>query len=209
MAERTKTKAEQFWEDIKKSLRKSTAGKPEDDDEPADEPADDSTDDDDDEDEYEDATATVKALTEKIVGLEESIEVMAKAQTAMLEKMKESEILQKSIGQGILAVMDRTEEVLASPSPRKGATTALEVAALKKSLAGGGAEGGDGAGKRLKPFTKQTFDLAKDILLKAVSDGEISTEICAGYETQINKSIGKAAFPFTDDFVAFMTKHSG
>ena len=116
--------------------------------------------------------------------------------------------MQKSIGEGILAIMDRTEEVIASPAPRKGAVTQLE-AAMAKALGNGGAAGAPGGGTvggGLKPFTPATFDMAKDILTKAVSDGEIDVVTCSGYETQINKSMGKAAYTFTPDFVAFMRK---
>ena len=196
-----------LWEEIKKTLMKSAA-KPDDDEDPEDQSGDQTNeDDDDDEDEYEDATAVVKALTDKIASLEENLEVMAKAQTAMLEKLKESEVLQKSIGQGIVAVMDRTEEVLNSPAPRKGATTALE--ALTKSLAGGGdAGGGTVEGGKVKPFTQKSIDMTKDVLTKAVSDGEIDILTCGKWETQMNKSVGKASFAFTDDFVAFLKKHA-
>ena len=195
-----------LWDGIKEALRKSTASKPKDDDDPADTSADDPTKDDDDDAEYEDATAVVKALSEKIASLEETVGVMAKAQTTMLERMAESEVLQKSIGQGIIAVMDRTDEVLASPAPRKGAVTQLE-ATMAKALGGGDPAGGAVAGGGLKPFTEKTLNMTKDILIKAVSDGEIDIHTCGKYETQMNKSVGKASFAFSDDFVAFMKKH--
>ena len=198
---------ESAWEKIKRNLSKSLAGKPDDDDDPDSTTSDDPTNDDDDnDDEYEDAAPVIKALTDKIVNLEETIEVMAKAQTALLDKFEETASMQKSLGQGILALMDRTEEVIASPAPRKGAVTGLE-AALAKSQAGGNGAGGVSGG--LKPFTAKTFDITKDILNKAVSDGEIDIPTCARYETHINKSIGKAVYAFPEDFVAFMKKHVG
>jgi hypothetical protein len=198
-----------FWDKIKNDLKKSISGKkPEDDEEPAAQDDGGSTDDDD--GEYEDATEVVKALTEKVGELQTTIETMAKAQAIMLERFEKSETMQKSLGEGILAIMDRTEEVLASPAPRKGAVSRLE-AAMAKALGGGGADGlagGGGAagGGVLKPFTQTTIDMAKDILTKAVSDGEIDVFTCGRYETQMNKSVGKAAYPFTADFVAFMKK---
>jgi len=194
------------WDNIKNALKKSTAGKPDDDDDPdllSDDPA---ADDDDDGDDYEDASEVVKALTKKIINLEETIDLMAKAQTAMLEKMKESDVLQKSIGQGIIAIMDRTEEVLASPAPRKGVVTGFE--ALKKSMGGVAPEGGGVAGS-LKPFTPERLDFVKDILTKAVSDGEIDVFTCGKWETHINKSMGKVAYPFPLDFVTFMQNKLG
>jgi hypothetical protein len=199
-----------FWDKIKEDLRKSTSGKkPENDEEPKDKPEGSNNDDVDDEDEtegYEDAGPLVKALSEKVDELQTVIETMAKAQAVMLERFKDSETLQKSIGEGILAVMDRTEEVLASPTPRKGAVTQLE-AAMAKAQGGGAADAGTPAScGGLKPFTAATFDKAKDILTKAVSDGEIDVFTCGRFETQINKSMGKVSFPFTADFVEFMRK---
>jgi hypothetical protein len=204
-----------FWDKIKADLIKSISGKkPEDEKEPPDQGDGGSTDDDDDDDDgddddYEDATKVVKALTEKLGELSETVETMAKAQALMLERFEETASMQKSLGEGILAIMERTEEVIASPAPRKGAVTQLE-AALTKALGGGGtvaAPGGGGAASSgLKPFTPATFDMAKDILTKAVGDGEIDVVTCSGYETQINKSMGRASYPFTQDFVAFMRK---
>jgi len=193
-----------LWDQIKSNLKKSISGtKPEDDEEP------DTTDgsgssNDDDDDDYEDAGPVVKALSEKVGELQTTIETMAKAQVAMLEQLEKSAVMQKSLGEGILAIMDRTEEVLASPSPRKGAVTQLE-AAMAKAMGGGTAAGGTQGGG-LRPFTPATIDKAKDILTKAVSDGEIDVITCGKWETQMNKSVGKAAFPFTDDFTAFMHK---
>ncbi len=114
--------------------------------------------------------------------------------------------MQKSLGQGIIAIMDRTEDVLASPAPRKTAVTQLE-AAMAKAMNGKGATPSGNVGG-LKPFTRQTLDMVKDILTKAVSDGEIDILTCGRFETQMNKSIGKASFAFSDDFVAFLQKHT-
>ena len=195
------------WDKIKAALEKGAKGKKtEDEEEPVD--LDSSTtneDDDDDDDEYEDAAPIIKALTEKIDALQTVIETMAHAQAATLERLEQSDSMQKSLGQGILAIMDRTEAVLASPAPRRAAVTQLE-AALAKSLAGGGAAGGNGTGARLRPFTPETIDRTMDILTKAVSDGEIDVITCGKFETQMNKSLGKSSFPFTDEFVAFMQK---
>ena len=77
--------------------------------------------------------------------------------------------------------------------------------ALGGGAAGGSMSGGVATGG-LKPFTTATIDKAKDILTKAVSDGELDVLTCGRYETQMNKSVGKAAYPFTPDFVAFMQK---
>jgi hypothetical protein len=200
-----------FWDKIKADLRKSVSGKkPEDDEELENEDGSDVEDEDDDEDdEYEDAGPVVKALTEKVGELQTAIETMAKAQALMLERIERTSSMQKSIGEGILAIMERTEEVIASPAPRRGAVTQLE-AAMAKAMGGGAAgapdAGGGMAGGGLKPFTSATIDKAKDILTKAVHDGRIDIITCGRFETQMNKSVGKASYPFTPDFVEFMQK---
>ncbi|MDR1351672.1 MAG: hypothetical protein LBK05_00190 [Treponema sp.] len=199
-----------FWDRIKSDLRKSTSGKkPENDPDPDENLGQDGDDDDDDDDDdYENAGPIIKALTEKVGEIQTVMEKMAEAQTILLDRFEKSESMQKSLGEGILAVMERTEQVIASPAPRKGAVTQLE-AAMAKALGGGAAGAADGGGAAvggLRPFTPATFDIAKDILTKAVSDGEIDVTTCSGYETQINKSMGRASYPFTSDFVAFMRK---
>jgi hypothetical protein len=199
-----------LWDRIKADLRKSNSGKkPEDDEDPNENETGGGTEGDDDDDgKYEDATPLVKALTEKVGELQTTIETMAEAQAVMLEQFEKSESMQKSLGEGILAIMERTDEVLDSPAPRKGAVTQLE-AAMAKAMGGGAAgspAGGGSAIGGLRPFTAATIDKAKDILVKAVSDGELDVLTCGRYETQMNKSVGKAAYPFTPDFVAFMKK---
>jgi hypothetical protein len=195
------------WDKIKAELKESVSGKKAEDDAELDENL--YLDDDDDDGEYEDAGPIVKALSEKVGELQTTIETMAKAQTIILDRLEKTGNMQKSLGEGILAIMDRTEEVLASPTPRRGAVSQLETA-MAKALGGGAAGGSTGGvgttGGCLRPFTTATIDKAKDILTKAVSDGELDVITCGRYETQMNKSVGRAADPFTDDFVAFMQK---
>lgn len=202
-------KAGTTWDGIKNTLRKALGNeKPKDDEVPA--GADGEPTNDDDEDEYEDATELVKSLTDKIEGLEGAVNAMAKATAAILDKMEESETLQKSLGQGIVALMDRTEQVIASPAPRKGAVTQLEanVSALMAKALGGGTASSSGSGTAgsMKPFTQERMDKAKDILTKAVSDGEIDIRECAKWETHMNKSMGMTAYEFPEEFAAFMKK---
>jgi len=205
-------KAGTLWDDVKgvlASLTKSNSGKkPENDDDPADTAADPTnSSDDDDDDEYEDGTEVLKSLNDKMADLGRNIEIMAKAQTQLIGMLQASEVLQKSLGQGILAIMDRTEDVLASPAPRKGAVSELEAVMAKAGVAGTAALPGGAKGGGLRPFTQKTLDITKDILTKAVGTGEIDIYTCAGWETQMNKSIGKASFAFSDDFERFMRKH--
>jgi hypothetical protein len=194
-----------FWDKIKDDLRKSIGGKkPKQVSEPEDGDLEDEEEEED-EEEYEDAGPVLKALAEKVGGLQAGMETMAKAQAQALtlERLEQSEHMQKSLGEGVLALMGRTEEALASPAPRRGAVTQLE-AAMAKALGSGA--GGSPAGATLRPFTQATIDRAKGILLKAVGDGELDAHTCGRFETQMNKLVGKAAYPFTPDFVAFMHK---
>jgi len=160
-----------------------------------------------DEGDYADASAILKSLNDNVEALQDTIITMAKAQTLILDKLEKQDVMQKSIGQGILALVEHANE---TPNPRKGAVTQLE-AQMAKALGGGGFEaGGDGGGAkpRLKPFTREGIDKMKPILIKAVSDGEIDMITSGMYETQMNKSVGKAAFPFTPDFVSFVLRKS-
>ena len=193
------------WDEVKSALRKSVGGARGEDD------SGDGVDGvgggdggDGDGDGFQDAGPVVKALSAKVEELQETIGAMAEAQAILLER---SDAMQKSLSAGMLALMERTEGVLASPAPRRGAVTPLE-AALAKALGGGpGGMGGDrGGGGTLRPFTAATMDRAADILTKAVADGEIDVHTCGKFETQMNKSVGKAAYPFTEDFVEFMRR---
>jgi len=206
------------WDEIKAGLKKSFGGEKPKDEGGAGDPdpnqgggsGNDDDGDDGDGDEFEDAGPLVKALTEKVDELQNTVEMMVKSQSLILEQFEKSATMQKSLGEGMLALMDRTEEVIASPTPRKSATTQLE-AMMAKALGGGGAApgvagGGGATGGGLKPFTKDRIDRMQGILIKAVSDGELDIHTCGKYETHMNKSVGRASYPFPDDMVEFLRK---
>jgi hypothetical protein len=202
MGEKKKTKT---WDELKNFLKKSFGGeKPENDDDPV-EPDSDLTDGDGDSEEFTDATEVLNKAIEKIEALEGTIEVMAKSLVATLEKLEQSEVMQKSMGQGILALMERTEEVIASPSPRKGAVTQLETMLAKSNA--GGTDGGSFSGRDIRRFTESTVEKTKNLLTKAVSDGEIDLITAGKFETQMNKSCNHGFNAFTKDFVDFLQKH--
>jgi hypothetical protein len=200
--------AKEKWDEIKRFLNKSTGSeKPEDDDDPDNSDGDLTNEGGD--DSYEDAGPILEKALAKIESLEATIEVMAKATAAIFDKLEQSEVMQKSMGQGILALMDRTEEVIASPSPRKGAVTHLETLKAVMAKAQGGSADADAGGLTtgsLKPFTKERMDRSKDILTKAVGDGELSVHDCGRFETHMNKSMGKVSYPFPEDMVAFFKR---
>jgi hypothetical protein len=195
-------KAGQTWDEIRNFLSKSFGGgKPENDDVPDEiggEPTDNG-------EGFVDATDALNKAIEKIEALEGTIEIMAKSLVATLEKLEQSEVMQKSMGQGILALMERTEEVIASPSPRKGAVTQLETMLAKSNA--GGTDGGSFTGRGIRRFTESTVEKTKNLLTKAVSDGEIDLITAGKFETQMNKSCNQGFNAFSDDFVEFLQKH--
>jgi hypothetical protein len=145
--------------------------------------------------EIEDAAPVMKALMEKVSGLSETVEMMAKSQAALIEQIARGEEMQKSMGEGLLAIMERTEQIARTPEPRKGAVTALEAAMAKAGIPGAGLGGGTAGGAiRHRQFTPEAKDAAMGVLLKAVNDGEITSFECGRIETQINKSLRNPAF---------------
>ena len=203
------------WDEIKDSLKKSFGGEKPKDEGGAGDPdpnqgGGSGNGDDGDGEEFEDAGPLVKAITEKVDELQNTVEMMVKSQALILEQFEKSATMQKSLGEGMLALMDRTEEVIASPAPRKGAVSQLEAMMVKALGGGGTAPGvaGDGGstGGGLKPFTKDRIDRMQGILIKAVGDGELDIHTCGKYETHMNKSVGRASYPFPSDMVEFVRK---
>jgi hypothetical protein len=168
---------------------------------------DDDDDDGDDEEGYEDAAPVLKAMSEKITKLETSNEVMQEALASLVEQSTRSESLQKAIGESLYAVMERTEQIAASPAPRKAAISSLEAlqAAMAKGGFGGGAPsvaGSTGAGVvRNGLFTSSDMDEAKDILSKAVSEGKLTLQEVARAEGQLNKAMQSASTPIDQKFI--------
>jgi hypothetical protein len=141
--------------------------------------------------EIEDATPVVKELAKSLGELTETIETMAKAQTALLEQ-------QQAMGDGMLAIMRRTEEIAQTPAPRKGAVTALEASMAKAGL--GGAAAGTSTGRYVR-FTQADMDEAKDILSKAVSEGKLTLFEVTRAEGQLNKAMYNPMSPIDPKFV--------
>jgi hypothetical protein len=178
-----------LWKDVAERLRKALGGKP-DDDEPEPEGEEGGTEEGDD---VEDATPVLKAMAE-------SIDVIAKSLEAVLEQNAQNAALQKSIGEGLLAVMESTEQIAASPAPRKGAVTALE-AAMAKAMGGTAAPGADAGARRHRQFTQADFDQAKGILCKAVDGKKLTLLESLHAETQIQKSMRFPAFQIDQKFL--------
>ena len=193
-----------LWDSVTARLRKAIDGGKSDDDEEVDPDNLEQGAEEGDEGDVEDATPVLKALAEHIEKLEETNNLIAKSLAAILEQNSQNENLQKSIGESLLAVMERTEQIAASPAPRKGAVTALE-AAMAKAGFGGVAHGATGAAsggaKQHRQFTPADFDEAKEILCKAVAEKKLTVLEASLAETQINKSIRNPAFQIDSKFV--------
>ena len=160
---------------------------------------------DDDDEEVEDATPVLKALAAHIEKLEETNEVIAKSLAALVEQSQQNATLQKSIGEGMLAIMGQTKQIAESPAPRRSAVSALD-AMLKGGFGNGGTQpgAGGGAATRHRQFTHADLDEAKDILCKAVADNKLTTLEAGRAETQINKSIQNPGFQIDPKFVAIL-----
>ena len=159
--------------------------------------------DDDDKEKVEDATPVLKALAEHIEKLEESNEVIAKSLVALVEQNTQNAVIQKSIGESMLAVMEGQKQFAASPAPRRSAVSALD-AMLKGGFGGGTAMPMGGGTRRHQRFTHADLDDAKDILCKAVSAKTLTVLEATQAETQINKSILNPAYQIDERFVKIL-----
>jgi hypothetical protein len=151
----------------------------------------------------EDATPVLKALTERIEKLVENNEVMAQSLAVLVEQSTQNTSLQKSIGEGLLAMMEEQKQFAASPEPRRSAVSALD-AMLKGGFGGSAVPAAGIAARRHQQFTYDDLDDAKDILCKAVSEKRLSVLEAVQAEKQINKSIMNPAFQIDERFVKIL-----
>jgi hypothetical protein len=146
----------------------------------------------------------LKALAGHIEKLEESNEVIAKSLAALVGQNTQNAVLQKSIGESMLAVIEAQKQFAASPAPRRSAVSALD-AMLKGGFGGGTAMPGAGGGtRRHQQFTRADLDDSKDIMIKAVSSGAMSMRDQVLCEMQINKSIMNPAYQIDERFVKIL-----
>ncbi|MDR0684747.1 MAG: hypothetical protein LBF83_06435 [Spirochaetaceae bacterium] len=161
-------------------------------------------DDDGDNEEVEDAMPVLKALAEHIERLEETNEIIAKSLAALVEQNTQNTVIQKSIGESMLAIMEGQKQFASSPAPRRSAVSALD-AMLKGGFGGGPAIPGTGGGaRRHRQFTHADLDDAKDILCKAVAAKTLTVLEATKAETQINKSILNPAYQIDEGFVKIL-----
>jgi uncharacterized protein (DUF2344 family) len=150
------------------------------------------------EEELIDAEEVIKALTDKVEELEEGQEKILKALESLTENSAQDAEFRKSIGEGMIALMENYGEIAKQPLPRRG-IGGLDALGLKK----GNADGGQAAAKH-RQFTVQDRDELIPILTKAVKEEELDIHECGRLETQINKSIRDPNFQIDQKFVSFL-----
>jgi hypothetical protein len=144
-----------------------------------------------------DAEEVIKALTEKVEELEGGQERILKALESLTENSAQDAEFRKSIGEGMIALMENYEAIAKTPLPRRG-IGGIDAVGMNK----GGAAGAQA--KRHRQLTVQDRDELLPILTKAVADKELELIDCGKLETQINKSIRDPSFQIESRLLAFL-----
>lgn len=178
-------------DNIKKSMGGGKAGGADDEDIEAQKPNSGGGDGDDDEDdeEFVDAEEVIKALADEV-------EQLKVGQEKIIAALAQSEKFQKSMGEGMIGLMEAYGEIAKTPLPRKGTS----------GDPGMNKGGFTGAAHQHRQFKRGDFDTLRPIMTKAVTDGELSLQDCGKLETQINKSIMNPEFQIDPKFAAFLEK---
>jgi hypothetical protein len=190
-------------ESIKKSMGGGTMekGGKGDDDDPEDQNAGGNNAGEDEDEEEEDlinAEEVIKALADKVEELENGQQEIAKALKTLTDHAAQDAAFKKSMGEGMIALMENYGEIAKQPLPRRG-IGGLDAAVLAKGNAGGGQ-----AAKKHRQFTAKDRDELIPVLTKAVADKEMDIVDCGKLETQINKSIRDPNFQIDPKFVSFL-----
>jgi hypothetical protein len=189
-------------ENIRKSMGGGTmrkGGKGDDDDpENQDVGGDDDGEEEEEEEELIDAEEVIKALTDKVEELEDGQQEIMKALKTLTDQAALDVEFKKSMGEGMIALMENYGEIAKQPLPRRG-IGGLDALGLKK----GNADGGHAAAKH-RQFTVRDRDELIPILTKAVKEEELDIHECGRLETQINKSIRDPNFQIDQKFVSFL-----
>jgi hypothetical protein len=194
-----------LFSDIMESLKKSMGGgsvKKSDDPDPdelerqaAAAAKDDDDDDEDDDDEVE-ITEVIKALADKLEEVVEGQDALLKALNKLAEQGTQDGEFKKSM-------IEALESLAASPTPKKGITSAVEAAVLAKSGLLNQPKPGD---RRHKQFTPEMKNRVTDILTKSVAAGELDVFESGKIETQINKSLRDPSFQLDQKYQEFLAK---
>jgi hypothetical protein len=150
------------------------------------------------EEELVEASEVIKALTDQVEALAQGQEELTKAIQELVEMNKNDADFKKSIGEGLIALMENTDKIAASPAPRRGATSLNEAGIQKGNLGG--------ALRRHRQLTKNDRDELTPIITKAVENNELTYIDAGKLETQINKSISDPNFQIEPRLLAFLEK---
>jgi hypothetical protein len=138
------------------------------------------------------AELVIKALADKIEELEG-------VQEKVLNELESLTEFNKSLGKGMIAIMEHHDTISQTPLPTKGIRSGFD-AVLNK---------GNASGKmirRHKQFTVDMKNKVTDILVKSVAAGELDIFDSGKIETQINKSIMNPAFQLDQEYQEFLAK---
>jgi hypothetical protein len=150
------------------------------------------------------ATEIIKALTDEVEALVQGQEQLTKAIQELVEMNKKDAEFKKSIGEGLIAVMETTEKIAGSPASRRGATSLNEAGLSgiqKGNLGNGGA-----TQRRHRQLTINDRNDLMPIINKAVEEKELDIMDAGKLETQINKSINNPNFQIEPRLLAFLEK---
>jgi hypothetical protein len=158
----------------------------------------DETDDDaQDEEDIVDATEVIKSLTDEAAALRDGQEKMLKSLAALTERQARDVEFKKSLGEGMIALMQGQEAFVKSPQPRKG-VDGFDLAGLAKG-------GGGGAGiSRHRQLTASDLLEAREVLGKALREQRITLPEFSKAEAQINESIRNPAFQIDPKFLSIL-----
>ena len=144
------------------------------------------------------ATEVIKALTDQVEALKTGQEELLKAIAKLAEQSAQDAEFKKSMGEGMIALMQGYAAIAKTPLPRKG-VGALDAAGMNK----GGFPGAAGT-PRHRQFTAADLDEVKDALCKAVANKQLTLLESSQAETQINKSIQNPAFQIDPKFLTIL-----
>lgn len=148
-----------------------------------------------------DAGEVIKALTDQVEALAQGQEQLIKSIQELVDMNKKDADFKKSLGEGVIAVLEGVEKISASPGPRRGVTSLNEAGIQKGNLGNGGA-----ALRRHRQLTKNDRDELTPIIIKAVEENELTNIDAGKLETQINKSIMDPNFQIEPKLLVFLEK---
>jgi hypothetical protein len=151
------------------------------------------------EEEFIDAEEVIKALTDQVEEIGAGQERILKALENITSQFAQDAEFKKSMGEGMIALMENYQAIAKTPIPRK-SIGPLEAMSIAKGNASGEKI------KRHKQFNVEMKNKVTDILTKAVASGELDILKSGKIETQINKSLVDPSFQLDQEYQEFLFK---